>query len=556
MCSIAFRLLVFVSCIVSVSQAQTIQVGQSALEEWIRRSDLKDSTGDGAGLLIRPVTQLKASDYDSLLSRFSGGASANRYPIFNGKGTVRLLPASFQQQYNSHHSYGWNDGSLFPAKGYQLRASAGIAASYGILSVQFQPEFVYAANPSFKGFSPYHSDSTWYYYYQFQNDIDMPERFGNGALTRMFPGQSSVRLNYKGMSLGISSENLWWGPGYRNSLLMSNTAPGFYHLSFNSTRPHKTFLGKFEWQLIAGKLENSGILPVDTSRRLNGQPLYEPKKNSDRYINAVVITWQPKWIRGLHLGFARSFFQYSDNIPGGLNGYLPVFSAFFKGNARDEMSFGRDQLLSLFFRWKFPKEQMEIYGEWGRNDHSGNLSDLLMEPEHSRAYILGFRKLFKLRKDRELEFFTELTQLETPPTKLVRALQPWYAHYQVQHGYTNRGQVLGAGIGPGSNSQTIGVNWIDKQVNKTGVSLERIVRNNDFYFLAFSGSGDYRSHWVDIGLTGTRSWVKNRIMYTANLSLIRSLNYQWKNGRNDAANDPYRSNVNHMQVGLTVGYLF
>ncbi|WP_163277304.1 capsule assembly Wzi family protein, partial [Enterobacter hormaechei] len=76
----------------------------------------------------------------------------------------------------------------------------------------------------------------------------------NQNIQRIRAGQSSFRLNYKVLSVGISSENLWWGPGIYNSLLMSNNAPGFWHLTFNSRKPLKTPIGDFEWQLIGGKL--------------------------------------------------------------------------------------------------------------------------------------------------------------------------------------------------------------------------------------------------------------------------------------------------------------
>ena len=77
--------------------------------------------------------------------------------------------------------------------------------------------------------------------------------------------------------MGVSTENLWWGPGVRNSLIMSNNAPGFGHISFNTTAPVLTKIGSFEWQLISGVLQNSGLLPPDTARTFNGQKLYEPQ---------------------------------------------------------------------------------------------------------------------------------------------------------------------------------------------------------------------------------------------------------------------------------------
>ena len=40
-------------------------------------------------------------------------------------------------------------------------------------------------------------------------------------------------LNWKTF-IGISNENLWWGPSIRNSIMMSNHAQGFKHITFNT----------------------------------------------------------------------------------------------------------------------------------------------------------------------------------------------------------------------------------------------------------------------------------------------------------------------------------
>ena len=38
--------------------------------------------------------------------------------------------------------------------------------------------------------------------------------------------QSSIKLKYKNYSLGISNENILWGPSRFNSIMMSNNARG------------------------------------------------------------------------------------------------------------------------------------------------------------------------------------------------------------------------------------------------------------------------------------------------------------------------------------------
>src|SRR5206468_1504691 len=129
--------------------------------------------------------------------------------------------------------------------------SAGVYAKYGMLSVQLQPEFVTAANDFFDPLNKNHFGVIFARYYDIYNNIDLPARFGTSSYTRAYWGQSSIRLNYKSLSFGLSTENLWWGPGIRSSLLMSNNAPGFKHLTLNTTKPIKTPIGSFEGQLIA-----------------------------------------------------------------------------------------------------------------------------------------------------------------------------------------------------------------------------------------------------------------------------------------------------------------
>ena len=129
--------------------------------------------------------------------------------------------------------------------------------------------------------------------------------------------------------------------------------------------------------------------------------------------------------------------------------YLPVIGKFFKSKTPDEDNRKRDQLLSFFVRLILPKEKAELYGELGRNDHSHDMRDFLLEPEHSRAYIIGFKKIFETGKETELQLMGEFANLKMSSTILLREQQSWYTHYQVRDGYTNYGQVIGAGIGPG-----------------------------------------------------------------------------------------------------------
>ena len=101
-------------------------------------------------------------------------------------------------------------------------------------------------------------------------------------------GQSYVKINYKKLSLGVSNENIWWGPSIRNSIMMSNHARGFKHISFNTTSPVTTPIGNFEWQILSGRLEMSGYTPPNTDASYAGRKLYFKKWNQ----NGVYDDWR------------------------------------------------------------------------------------------------------------------------------------------------------------------------------------------------------------------------------------------------------------------------
>lgn len=539
------------------SLGQTLPVGLlHGTEDNLRRQQLLGNDSSKSSFMIRPVNISNRNNF--LLDPASGISLDNfRKQIVSSRNdlySVYLLPVTWQQQINSHHPYGWNDGSMIQARGYQTQVSAGIYAKIGPLSVQLRPEYVYAQNKDFRELHEADGNGPDFinkYIDGFYNGIDNPERFGNDRYSKLSWGQSSIRLTFDPVSIGLSNENLWWGPGVRNSLLMSNTASGFKHLTLNTTRPVNTPIGSFETQIIAGRLEHSGVPLIN-------DPAVRAKPNDWRYLSGIVFTYQPKWVPNLYLGFDRSFTVYRENMGSSFGDYLPLFSSIEKapitGGANDEDNRQRDQYASFFARWVMPESHAEVYLQYGRNDHPYNLRDLNQEPEHSRAYIAGFRKLVPLKQEDEfIQVGIELTQLEGARTGIGREQPTWYIHHQVRDGYTNMGQVLGAGIGPGSNLQSLDVSWV-KGLKRIGFQVERLVNNNDLYYVTIKS--DPRRKWIDLSFSGKFDWTYKRFILNSQLSYIRSNNYQYtaKNAvftREDFWNwDKQDINNFHMKVGL------
>ena len=116
--------------------------------------------------------------------------------------------------------------------------------------------------------------------------------------------------------------------------------------------------------------------------------------------------------------------------------------------------------------------------------------------------------------------------MEQTSSRVIRDAGSWYHHSAVTHGFTNRGEVLGSSIGPGSNSHYISFSKL-KEKSKLGLSLEIIDQNNDFLIYAFENAKDYRRYWKDYNLHLFYTKRFKNLWSHLNIVYSRSLNYQW-----------------------------
>lgn len=415
---------------------------------------------------------------------------------FAGNGEIAVLPVTFTQQFNSHHPYGWNDGAMIAAKGYQTMLSAGFYAKWGPVEVQARPEFVFAANPAYETTADYGSATK--------------------SFQKIYPGQSSIKVGNRAIAIGLSTQNLWWGPGQYSSLLMSNNAPGFLHGFFGTNKPLKTPIGSFEWQVIGAKITAKPGLAYENFN------LKAPGFSGSRYLNAYVISYQPKWVPGLFLGMTRALQRYRADLDRSgqslLNKYMPVlFKAFQKQNAQADDTMRTDQLASFFLRWVLPKAKTEFYVEYGFNDYNQNVRDYLMAPTHSAAYLVGAKKIIDLNDKTYLDLNLELTQMSQSPEAILREAGNWYVHGDIKEGYTNDNQILGAGAGLGCNVQTLSASWV-RGIKKLGIMFERVERNPQYH----------ANKWIDFGIGFLPQLQYKSLLFSGKIMFINSSQYAWQ----------------------------
>ena len=365
---------------------------------------------------------------------------------------LRTVRPSAQLLYNSAFPYGANDGPLWAGRGLTTAVEAGLAAEWGPLSLTLAPVAFVAQNAEFELLA--HGDSTLSPYGDaaFPQFIDRPQRFGDGRYAVVDPGQSTLRADVRGLSAGVSTANQHWGPATDHPPLLGNNAAGFPHAFLGTARPANLWVGRLHGRVVWGTLTQSAWAG--------------PTEHPRRFMSGAVATFVPRGVPGLEIGGARFF--HATWTPGGpgVRGFLKPFDGLLKsrlsGNLIGDTSDPENQLASLFFRWTVPASGVEVWGELAREDHSYDLRDVLLQPEHYSAYLVGARKVWTSAEGRLTSLRAELVDGRVTHLVEVRQQSPFYVHTDVRQGHTHRGQVLGSPVVYGGMGSTVTLDRYDR----------------------------------------------------------------------------------------------
>jgi hypothetical protein len=344
--------------------------------------------------------------------------------------------------YNSAVPYGSNNGAVWAGRGLTAAVQAGVAARYGPVSLALAPVFFRSENRPFELMANGQNGRRRYADGRFPLLIDLPQRFGEDAYSRIDPGQSTLRVDLRGVALGISTANQHWGPATEHPLILGSNAPGFAHLFLGTSTPADIWIGTVHGRMMWGRLEQSPYSPADESAAVRMAP-------------GLVAVFTPRGLPGLELGVGRFFHTvWSDEglsssqlfkpLQGLLKSSLPP-----TGQGPDDASSSENQLASVFARWVFPHSGLEIFGEYAREDHNWHLRDLALQPDHFSGYTLGFQKVW--RRDDAGLFALRAEVLNTQRSHLVQVRHQgvFYRHHNTIQGHTHRGQILGSSAGYG-----------------------------------------------------------------------------------------------------------
>lgn len=544
-----------------IAFTQTVPAGSLLDEQLQLNSLLADSLSPA--LINRPVSldiyRTVIENNQNLSGWWSRDLSPK--PLFSKQGVrIGLLPIELQQTYNSRIPYGENNGAAWYGRGSNIEFKGGLYFSSNYLSLNLNPQIIYQENIDFRTprFIPRDGEGEIRYVAEgIGAALDAPFRFGPDPFTTFDLGNSSVRVHNNNLETGLSTEPLWWGPAVRYPLVFSNNAPGIPHFFLASQGPLTIpYVGDVQFKWIMGYPQDSEYFDGSSN-------------NITRFTNAINFSYSPVFFKNLTVGLSRVYHMIET---GGFS--LDNVTLIFKPGAKQDFTAqnqggniaeDRNQLVSLYAHLRLPEARAEIYAEFLREDRSYDARDFVNQPHHNSAYMVGFQKISDLPWIDFLKTNFEFSNLTTTQLNQVRFQTYIYTHSKIRQGHTNRGQILGSAIGPGSNSQFLSFDAY-KGNYKFGVFAQRWVDNDNFHFERGSKSltpsaefGDYFRHRVNLNLGVNFFYGPGPVYLNGRLNWIKAYNYgRFDYGEFDGVtirNYEHKDLTNiQFQIGLT--YIF
>jgi len=407
-----------------------------------------------------------------------------------------------------------NDGVVWNGRGVTTSLQGGLGMKWRGLEVQFAPIAFQAQNAEFALAPNGRTGRAIYADPRFPRNIDHVQAFGPSSYARLDAGESFVRLDAFGATVGLSNARMTWGPAREYPLVMSTNAGGFAHYFVGTAEPVNVWIGTVQARLIGGRIEQSEYSPVDTGR-------------THRFTSGFVASFSPRGLRGFEIGGTRVM---QVRWPAGgpslaqiLRPFQTVVSNPDEGAAPNQNP--ENQFAAAFIRLAPPGSGLEAYAELSREDFTGNLRALIAKPDDLAQFTLGVARSI-LRADGELHVFRvelvngELSAAERGQRGITNPI-PSYRHGQTRQGLTARGQILGSPVAYGGSGGVI--TW--ERYREAGRSLLQLERQLRLDWLpALGGTGGTEQAETLYGIRYERTRFLGGREVTATIAPSRVLN--------------------------------
>jgi hypothetical protein len=453
---------------------------------------------------------------------------------------IRVYGPELFMSANTAAPYGQNDGVLWQGRGFNALFKSGVRfEGYGV-ELTLLPHFAFSQNAPFE-IMPSYYESEYGYFWGYgvpkskSGGADAPQRFGDKPFFDWDFGDSEIRYTWKTLTIGFGTQAIWLGPSYLNPMLHSNNAPAYPKFDIGLRRQRVTipwldwYLGDVEARLWVGRLSKSDYFDSDPS-------------NDYTMFHGFAFAYAPSFLPGLTL-----FANRVCLVPWEWENLKYIFPS--------EENTIEDQKASFGFSWIFPQVGFEVYGELGIDDFVGGgfPAGYIRYPFHTMVYTGGVRKTVAISKNRSIYgmITAELNSMEMSQDFQYMWPYSFYFHHQVVHGYTNRGQWIGAGTGWGGNSQYMEF----KLCYPTGTSSFFLHRNNPdnnyFYSKTIEEKASETGHGADyfwswkanfvLGLL-TEYFITNKLILGGGVAYNLIMNPYYYTYKSDVDQDEYMHN--------------
>lgn len=402
---------------------------------------------------------------------------------------LKIYGPEWFNSFNTAAPYGQNDGALWQGRGYNTSLTAGVRLEAFGFEATIKPQICFMQNLEFEYLTGVNGSD----YSYFVGGIDYVQRYGDSPFWTYDWGDTEIRWSWHNFTVGFGTQNPWLGLSYLNPMLGSNNAASYpkFDIGLRKTRivlpGLKWYIGDIEARTWIGMMKESNYIT----------DLNNPSKIN--MLHGINASFSPSVIPGFTIGFSRILINRwtSEHI---LDQFR-LFTLDQKNNIGSSNKDAEDQKFSLYADWLFTKVGFEIYGELGIDDFT---SDNVANPFHTGIYTIGVKQKIPLPLEKlnssipqnliQSELILEWNNFEmSQDFQLQWPYGGYYFHGAVLQGYTNKGQILGAGSGQMGNSQFIAYKVYYPKGNITLFFQRECPDNNYIYNMAVRADASYPS---------------------------------------------------------------
>jgi hypothetical protein len=185
-----------------------------------------------------------------------------------------------------------------------------------------------------------------------------------------------------------------------------------------------------------------------------------------------------------------------------------------------------DQMNSLYARVQAPSDGLRAWFEVARADTLASLRQFVRVPYQGLSYLVGISQAIQLHSS-SLLLSAEAADLEQYTDVRGTPTQDFYTSRDIPQGWTQRGVLLGDGIGPGGNSQYVALDWVGA-TRSAGFFVERVRWNEDAFLRQYLPYLNRHDVTMRLGVRGGTTYRDQEV--NVELSAGKRINYLFQNG--------------------------